>query len=258
MTDQWKVWDDAKEYGKVFFDRATGKMPEMESSKAAAKQVNKLIQKGDHILDIGCGGGHYLTSIDKLITTEFTYTGIDATEFYIAQAKKAFENNQHTNYRKSASFVVGDIFNLPVEDNSADIVMCNNVLLHLPSVEKPLSELIRVAKKHIIIRTLIGDNSFRTKHIKDPEAYDLNGEPVNFYFYNIYSEQYFSRLLNENPAVGSFTMQVDKDFDSKNIGAKEYEESGNEIPSNVTKVIDGMQINHYIIQPWQFLIITKK
>jgi len=258
MTDQWKVWEDAKEYGKVFYDRAIGNMPEMESSKAAAKQVNKLIQKGDHILDIGCGGGHYLTSIDKLVKTDFCYTGVDATEFYIEQAQKAFKNNKITAYRKSTSFLVGDIFNLPLADGYADIVMCNNVLLHLPSVEKPLSELIRVAKKHVIIRTMIGVNAFRIKHVREPYQYDEAGEPVNFYYYNIYAEKYLANILNQHKDVAGFSFSEDRDFDETKLGSKEYEDSGNEVPINVTKVVDGMQINQYIIQPWQFLIITKK
>jgi ubiquinone/menaquinone biosynthesis C-methylase UbiE len=149
--DTWRIWNQEDEYGQVFYKRATGEFPEMESSKAVANLLKDIIQDSDRILDVGCGSGHYLKSLISTINCNFLYTGIDATFRYIELAKKAFSNQNNT------EFMVGDIFDIPVEDNRFDVVMCNNVLLHLPSVQKPINELIRVSKRFVVIRTLIGN-----------------------------------------------------------------------------------------------------
>ena len=49
----------------LHFDRAVGKAPEMESSKAMANLISKKYSSGDSIADIGCSAGHYLFSIRK-------------------------------------------------------------------------------------------------------------------------------------------------------------------------------------------------
>lgn len=253
----WKVWDANIEYGDVFYKRATGSLPEMESSKAAAKHVKKILQSGDKLIDIGCGAGHYLKSLVNTIVIPFNYLGVDATDYYVKLGNKAWSSQiEDTSCLETADFKQGDIFNIPVQANEADVVMCNNVLLHLPSVEKPINELIRISKKYIIIRMLLGENTFRIKQSYAPEVYDENGEPENFNFHNIYSEKYISDLLKNNDSVASFRFINDTDFSGENINASigDYKTE----PTNVTKVINGMQVNNYIIQPWQFVIIEKK
>src|ERR1700676_5583763 len=124
-TEQWTAeWDDpiaGKRYGDVFLERATGELPEMESSKAAARRVAPLLSPNDSFLDIGCGGGHYLRSLSNEIQVPFRYVGIDRTDYFIEVARRA---HKHT---PNVTFEVGDIFNIERTDKSADIVMCNNV-----------------------------------------------------------------------------------------------------------------------------------
>jgi len=256
-SSDWKVWDSNSEYGDVFFKRATGELPEMESSKAAATHVARLIKDNFKIVDVGCGSGHYLKSLIGLLKVPFHYLGVDATENYVNLGKKAWANKESSiELLKSVDFKQGDIFHLPLEDGIGDIVMCNNVLLHLPSIKSPIEELIRISKKYIVIRMLLGKNTFRIKQCYEPEVYDDNGEPENFNFHNIYSERYVTQLLKLNDSVANFEFIYDTDFDEKSINAavSDYKEE----PPNATKVINGLQVNNYIIQPWQFVIIEKK
>ncbi|MDD5679954.1 MAG: class I SAM-dependent methyltransferase [Candidatus Omnitrophica bacterium] len=257
VKDKWRVWDKDKKYGEVFYKRAVGKLPEMESSRAAAKYVAKLVKANYTILDVGCGAGHYLTSLDNILRAPFSYHGIDATAYYVQLAKKAFAKNVNGNLlRKSYVFETGDIFNLKLTDNYADVVMCNNVLLHLPSIEKPIRELWRVTKRFLVVRTLIGKTSFRIKQINPPEEYGRDGEPRNFHFLNIYSQEYISRLAGNLGGVKKYRLIEDKDYNPDNIGrsgdAKEKKSH------NMTVIVNGMQVNNYIIQPWKFLIIEKE
>lgn len=69
---------------KVYYDRATGKKPEMEVSKAMANQLKNIIVKNDHILDVGCACGHYYRSIKKeLIRIFITQEQIHIKSFLI-------------------------------------------------------------------------------------------------------------------------------------------------------------------------------
>ena len=126
----------------------------MECSKAAAMLIQSWIRSGDSLLDVGCGAGHYLRSLLRTIPTPFEYTGIDATGGYIELAKKAWK------HVPLARFLQGDIFALPVEERSFDLVMSANVFLHLPSIAIPLDQLIRAARRNVLIRMMVGDQEF--------------------------------------------------------------------------------------------------
>jgi len=153
----------------------------------------------------------------------------------------------------NAEFKVSDIYNLKQESNSVDITMCNNLLLHLPSIEGAIKELLRITKRTVIIRTLIGQSSFRIKQIREPEVYDSYGEPLNFHYYNIYSKKYLQNIL-QNYNI-EFEIFSDQDYIPENIGAKNYKNS--EKPFDITTIIDGLQVNSYIISPWSYLVINK-
>lgn len=253
----WRVWDQEKDYGDKLYSRAIGEAPEMESSKATARVVAHHFNDNDLVLDVGCGAGHYLRSLDKLLSRPFSYHGVDATKYYVELASKAFSGKRSDlSLRRSEKFTVGDIFELPLPDHYADIVMSNNVLQHLPSIVRPINELWRVTKRCMIVRALVGKVSFRTKQVNEPEAYTPDGEPENFHYYNIYSEKYVASLIEKLPGVTSFTITPDNDFSAENF--KRDTTYQQDKPHDLTTVINGMQINNYIIQPWAFVVVGKE
>ena len=161
--EQWDFWENYKQYGDLFYKRATGELEEMESSKALCQVLARFYRKGMKVADIGCGGGHYLRSLRQRIDPEIDYTGIDATAYYIQCAQQAFpEIADH--------FHIGDIFDLSVEDGTFDIVINNNVLLHLPPPPtKAFAELIRISRKYVVIRTIFGERNYIIKEIRPQE-----------------------------------------------------------------------------------------
>ena len=54
-----------KDIAKIYYERAIGKSPEMESSKALAKILKKYVNENDKVADIGCACGHYYYSLKK-------------------------------------------------------------------------------------------------------------------------------------------------------------------------------------------------
>ncbi len=239
-----------KRYGDVLFKRAIGKSPEMESSKAAAKIIKDIIKENYQILDVGCGPGHYFRSLKNKINTNFKYSGVDVNSVYIELAQEAFKDYE------GIDFQLADINNIPFEDNSKDIVMCCNVLLHIPSIKKPIEELCRIAKQFVLIRTLIGDRSFRIMEVHEQEngdEFELDGSPKSYNFYNIYSKSYILNILS-NLGINNIEFVEDTDFKRDNIEAAVSEQSN---VKNVTRIIGKWQVNTFVLQPWTFIKIFK-
>jgi ubiquinone/menaquinone biosynthesis C-methylase UbiE len=94
-------------------------------------------QKGDSILDAGCGNGRNLKWFYK---NDFTLTGIDINAERTAQAKE--------NYPKaSVNFSVGELDDLPFSENSFDHILCCAVLHFAKSDEhfySMITEMVRV------------------------------------------------------------------------------------------------------------------
>lgn len=247
-----------KNNAQVYYNRAIGKSPEMEVSKALAKIVKRIIKKDYRILDVGCACGHYYRSLKKEIKNNFYYTGIDPYKIFLDKAKLAWMNEKNVNFKK------GNIFDLPLDNNEFDIVVCNNVLLHLPSIEKPLRELIRVTKRTTILRTVVYDVSYKVQlvynskwwkgtNIEPVNEFDKMGNPNSFSYFNIHSFDYLKALINKiNPKL---KIKFIKDsFFSK---AKIQNSLKKEKRPLATRIINGEQFSGCLMQPHYFVIITK-
>jgi ubiquinone/menaquinone biosynthesis C-methylase UbiE len=247
---EWLSSEEGKAYGELFYKRATGQEPEMESSKAAARRVSRLLdQDGALVADIGCGAGHYYRSLQGVVKRPFRYIGVDATQQYVDLARKAFAGV------KDVSFQQGDIFKLPLPDRHADLVMCNNVLLHLPSVAQPVRELTRVSAHRVLVRTLVAEKSYVIKDVApDPQGddFDENGEPRGFHFLSIYSQKYVERLFRSTGRVRSIAFEGDTDFDASKVS-----DSGRLLKNawDKTEVANsGMQVSGMILLPWTWVV----
>jgi SAM-dependent methyltransferase len=251
--DTWRqAWESehlGKPYGDLFFARATGELPEMESSKAAAQRVAALAKQGDRLLDVGCGVGHYYRSLKERVPVRLCYTGLDATSYYIERAREAFANDDN------AGFVVGDVFAIDFPDRAFELVMCNNVLVHLPSVVRPLGELCRVARRSVLIRTLVATKSYLVQDVnpgEDGADFDEAGKPFGFHYLNIYGEPYLRRLLGTIHRIQNVRFECDQEFSPARLA-----DTAAALPAawDATQVAQGMQITGPIMLPWHWITI---
>lgn len=101
------------------------------------------IRKGDTVVDLGSGAGNDVFVARSIVGDEGEVIGIDFTDEMI---NKANRNLSKLGY-KNVSFKYGDIENLPLEENSANVVISNCVLNLVPDKNKAFAEIYRVLKK---------------------------------------------------------------------------------------------------------------
>lgn len=100
------------------------------------------IKEGDTVLDLGCGAGMDCFLASKRVGDKGKVIGVDMTEAMIEQAKI----NAEKMGRKNIEFVLTEIENMPIEDNSIDIVTSNCVINLTPDKSKTFKEAYRVLK----------------------------------------------------------------------------------------------------------------
>jgi len=95
--------------------------------------------------DIGCGEGYYVNRV-AFIRNDMFCIGADIAKSYLKKAKRKVY------VRKSnIDFVLCDVENLPFRKHCFDIVLCSEVLEHVPNYGKALTELDDIARRYLII-----------------------------------------------------------------------------------------------------------
>lgn len=97
--------------------------------------------KGKTCLDAGCGGGRYTVALCNL-GAERVF-GLDFTPSNIKETAKWVEK---FDYSDKVDLREGDITQLPYEDETFDIVVCNGVLHHIDNHNKAIYECVRCLK----------------------------------------------------------------------------------------------------------------
>ena len=93
--------------------------------------------------DIGCAEGYYIGRV-AAIYSDVRCVGADIARTYVKKAKKSVK-------RSNVDFTVCDIENLPFKERCFDIVLCSEVLEHVPNHRKAFAELYRIARKYLVI-----------------------------------------------------------------------------------------------------------
>lgn len=242
--ENWNYWTERSYYHNELKDRAKGLKNEMEAAKQISQVILDKAKSYNSILDVGCGTGHFILSLEKRLKQEFKYLGVDITEQHITDATDIFKGNP--NYQ----FQLGDIRALAVEDKSYEVSICSNTIPHIPNVDKAINELIRVTKNDVFIRMLIGDEVLIAKKALS-DVFDENGEPESFMYVNIYDENYLKKVIGKK---GEFSIYEDV-FDANAI-MKHFDEHKNAAGENIaTRIVEGKQFKGYLMLPWKIVHI---
>lgn len=145
-------------------------------------------EKVESILDVGCGEGFTLNRLKKHGIGK-RLEGIEHSIGAIELGKKVYPD---------IKIKQGDIYKLPYQDNSFDLVLCTEVLEHLDNPSKALKELIRVSNKYLVI--------------------SVPNEPF-FMFAQFVRGKNWSRFGNDIEHINHWTMFSFPKFVKKNVGS---------------------------------------
>lgn len=102
------------------------------------------IKEGDTVLDLGSGAGFDCFLASRKVGEKGKVIGVDMTPEMIKRAK----NNAKKNNYKNVEFKLGEIENLPIKENSIDVIISNCVINLSPDKDKVFKEAYRVLKKN--------------------------------------------------------------------------------------------------------------
>ena len=127
------------------------------------------IKKGDTVVDLGSGAGNDVFVARAIVGDEGRVTGLDMTEEMI---QKANLNKEKLGYA-NVEFKLGDIENMPLENDYADVVISNCVLNLVPDKKKAFSEIFRILKPgaHFCVSDVVTHGEMTEELKKSAELY---------------------------------------------------------------------------------------
>jgi len=127
------------------------------------------IKKGDTVVDLGSGAGNDCFVARQETGPEGKVYGIDFTDAMLEQARKNVVKIGFTN----VEFVKGDIEDMPLKTNIADVVVSNCVLNLVPDKAKAYKEVFRIVKPggHFSISDVVIEGEMPEAVKQSAEAY---------------------------------------------------------------------------------------
>ena len=152
------------------------------------------IKEGDTVIDLGSGAGNDAFIARKMTGEKGKVIGIDFTEAMIARARDNAEKLGLNN----VEFRQGDIEDMPVTGNKADVIVSNCVLNLVPNKHKVFSEVYRVLKPggHFSISDIVleGELPARWKEVAELYAGCVSGAIQKIEYLAIIKEAGFKNI----------------------------------------------------------------
>jgi SAM-dependent methyltransferase len=159
------------------------------------------IKEGNKVIDLGSGAGNDAFIARRIVGEKGKVLGIDFTE---AMVNKARANAEKVGYN-NVEFRLGDIEDMPVTSNYADVVVSNCVLNLVPNKHKVISEIFRVLKPgaHFSISDIVlnGELPAKWKEIVELYAGCVSGAIQKENYLSIIKEAGFANITLQKEKV---------------------------------------------------------
>jgi SAM-dependent methyltransferase len=152
------------------YDQLDGYLPEADLGLGCGIPTEyAAISEGDTVIDLGSGAGNDVFVARSIVGQSGRVIGVDFTDVMLHRAEA---NRQKLGY-DNVQFIQGDIENLPLESNVADVVISNCVLNLVPDKAKAFSEIYRVLKPggHFCVSDVVASHHLPEAFKRDAELY---------------------------------------------------------------------------------------
>jgi SAM-dependent methyltransferase len=185
------------------------------------------IKEGDTVVDLGSGAGNDVFVARAITGEKGKVIGIDFTPEMI---EKANRNNQKLNY-SNVEFKLGEIEDMPLNENTADVVVSNCVLNLVPDKQKAFSEIYRILKPggHFCVSDIVVKGNLPDALRKSAELYAacVGGAIKQDEYMGIIKETGFKKIEIKTTKTLSFPDEALRDYlDEKHISESEKKSLG--------------------------------
>lgn len=127
------------------------------------------MKAGDTVVDLGAGAGNDVFVARAIVGETGHVIGIDMTPEMISKAR---QNNQKLGYT-NVEFRLGEIENMPVQSDTADVVISNCVLNLVPDKARAFAEIYRILKPgaHFCVSDIVLKGTLPPELKKSAEMY---------------------------------------------------------------------------------------
>ena len=131
-----------------------------QPSCACTRRIRSAsIKAGETLVDLGAGGGIDCFIAAKKLGKKGNVIGIDLTEEMVEKARESAKKVGDALGYHNVEFRAGNIMELPVDDNSVDLVISNCVINLTEDKTKVMDEIYRILKPggRFIISDIVSD-----------------------------------------------------------------------------------------------------
>ena len=152
------------------YNKQKGYVPEADLKLGCGMPTEYAgIKEGDIVVDLGSGAGNDVFVARALVGGSGKAIGIDFTPEMIAKAERNKSKLSYTN----VEFKLGEIEEIPLDENIADVVVSNCVLNLVPNKVKAFAEMHRIIKPggHFCVSDIVIKGELPAELQKSAEMY---------------------------------------------------------------------------------------
>ncbi len=181
------------------YSKLDGYVPEADLNLGCGMPTKyAAIKEGQTVVDLGSGAGNDCFVVRRIVGETGNVIGLDMTEEMVTKAK---ENNRKMGYT-NVDFRLGDIEDMPIESNIADVVVSNCVLNLVPDKGKAFSEILRILKPggHFCVSDIVikGEMPEKLKRVAELYAGCISGALAKSEYLDIISSTGFESVSIES------------------------------------------------------------